>query len=206
MDRVFVISPHADDETLGCGGAIAKWCKAGARLEVLCCTDEGRKRRTQFYEAMKILGTITFHTLDYPDNTLDQVSLSQIVDDIRKHADLFLPNILLMPSRNDAHTDHKIIADAAFSLTKPGRYAFKLEKILTYEVLSQTEIGRSTFEPNVFIDITKEIDKKLEAYGKYDTECVYPRTVDNIKVWAKMRGIQCGVQYAEAFSLIREIK
>ena len=88
MDRVFVISPHADDETLGCGGAIAKWCKAGARLEVLCCTDEGRKRRTQFYEAMEILGITTYNTLAYPDKTLDKASLSEIVDDIRKQCSM----------------------------------------------------------------------------------------------------------------------
>src|SRR5687767_6864064 len=43
-DRVMVVAPHPDDETLGCGGTIAKHAAAGDQVEVLIITDGGASR------------------------------------------------------------------------------------------------------------------------------------------------------------------
>ena len=67
---------------------------------------------------------------------------------------------------------------------------------------------KNVFLPNTWVDITKYLDKKLEAMGMYATqikEFPHPRSLEAIESLAKLRGSTIGVHAAEAFSLIRRI-
>lgn len=81
---------------------------------------------------------------------------------------------------------------------------------MTMEIVSETDFGRpqNPFLPNYFVDITDFMEQKIEAAKIYDTELgetPFPRSVENIKALATIRGAAAGVKYAESFRLIKYI-
>ena len=68
---------------------------------------------------------------------------------------------------------------------------------------------KKNFEPNLFIDITKVISKKLQAFNKYKNEVMdypHPRSKKSITNRARFWGNVVGIDYAESFMIVREIK
>ena len=81
--------------------------------------------------------------------------------------------------------------------------------LMCFETLSSTEWGSVAFKPNVYTDISDYIEEKIEAFLKYQTEnkkYPHPRSPAGIKIWAKQRGVEICVEYAEAFILVREVR
>jgi len=117
-----------------------------------------------------------------------------------------------LPFKSDVHSDHRKIFEAAYSCTKSFRYPF-IKKIYMMEVLSETEFALSTkddsFVPNVFVNISDYIDKKVEAMNVYKSEIdshPFPRSEENIRALATYRGATSCCNYAESFMLIKEVK
>ena len=109
------------------------------------------------------------------------------------------------------HSDHRIVSSAAMVGLRPIN-SHKVLEIYSYETLSETEWNipsvKNVFLPNTWVDITKYLDKKLEAMGMYATQIKkfpHPRSLEAIESLAKLRGSTIGVHAAEAFSLIRRI-
>ena len=81
-----------------------------------------------------------------------------------------------------------------------------------YETLSETEfnfLGNRVFRPNVYIDISKYFEDKIETMKIYDGEMgehPFPRSERAIRALASLRGSQCGFKFAEAFELLYERK
>jgi hypothetical protein len=87
-----------------------------------------------------------------------------------------------------------------------------VKRILAYETLSSTEAGGTeedaVFVPNLYTDISVYIDQKIGIMGLYASETQadpMPRGTSAIRALARYRGATIGVEYAEAFMLIREI-
>ena len=85
-----------------------------------------------------------------------------------------------------------------------------IEGIFAYEVLSETYWNASYIEPNfnpdVFINISKEINKKLQSIKKYKSQITAKdkaRSIEAVESLAKFRGSQNAYDYAEAFKVIR---
>ena len=81
------------------------------------------------------------------------------------------------------------------------------------ETLSETEFAPSTkedsFIPNVFIDISNYIDKKIDIMKVFESEIgdhPFPRSERNIKALATYRGASSNCNYAESFMLLKEIR
>jgi LmbE family N-acetylglucosaminyl deacetylase len=81
------------------------------------------------------------------------------------------------------------------------------------ETLSETEFSLSTkedsFVPNVFIDISEFMDKKIELMNIYESEIgkhPFPRSERGIRALATYRGATSGCDYAESFTLLKEIR
>ena len=219
--KILVISPHPDDETLGCGGTILKHKDLGDKIYWLIITNidvrngwkkdivEERQKETE-----TIAGMYDFEKtfkLDYPAAKLDVIPIQEIIESISKVIFEIKPEVIYLPNRSDVHTDHQITFKAAYSCTKNFRYPF-IRKILMYETLSETEFAptlpENTFIPNVFVDITKYFEKKLEIYKIYKSELMkkpLPRSSEVIESIAKYRGSRIGKKYAESFQLIFEI-
>ena len=87
-----------------------------------------------------------------------------------------------------------------------------VKRLLCFECLSSTDAapplqGRG-FCPNVFCDITDQIDQKIDIMNLYVTEMqgeLKPRSDSAIRALARVRGATISVMYGEAFMLIREI-
>jgi LmbE family N-acetylglucosaminyl deacetylase len=111
------------------------------------------------------------------------------------------------------HTDHQTIFTATMSVLKPCYMAgLGVRRVLCYETLSSTEAAppqlTRAFVPGVFCDITPYLERKIEILGFYETEAQadpLPRGQSAIRALARYRGATIGVQYAEAFMLVREL-
>lgn len=222
MRKVLFVAPHPDDETLGCGGTILRHKAEGDDVCWLIVTGiseemgfSSEKVSLRDKEIETVAGLYSFdspYNLRLPTTRLDDLSIAELIDKIGTVFKQVQPEIVYLPYRGDVHTDHKIVFDAAVSCTKWFRYGF-IKRVLAYETLSETDFGinpeSNGFRPNVFVNITSYLDKKLEIMKTYESELgqfPFPRSEENIKALAKLRGASAGCDAAEAFMLLKEIK
>lgn len=222
MSKVLVVAVHPDDETLGCGGTILKHKDQGDEINWLVITAPIKGNHPAFTDEFilkrdalvdRVAAAYGFNEtikLNLPTQKLHTVDLKDIILMVADVFKRIQPDTIYMLYKNDVHSDHRVAFDAVYSCTKSFRYPF-IKRILMIEALSETEfapaISSSSFCPNVYVDITKYIDKKLEIMELYDTEIMqepYPRSLSSIKALARVRGSRAGVMYAEAFQLLYE--
>ena len=122
------------------------------------------------------------------------------------------PEVIYVLNRSEAHSDHRVLFNAVMACTKSFRYP-SIREVLMYECISETEFApilpEKVFQPNVFVDISKKMDEKLELMNIYDSEMgehPFPRSERNIRALATFRGATCGVEYAEAFQLLKSYR
>ena len=216
--EILVISPHPDDETLGCGGTILKHKDIGDKIYWLIITnidikngwgkDIVEKRQKEIKTVAEMYNFEKTFKLDYPTARLDIIPIQEIIKSITEVILEIKPEIIYLPNRSDIHTDHQITFKSVYSCTKNFRYPF-IKRILMYETLSETEfvpaLSENVFIPNVFVDITKYFEKKLEMFKIYKSEVMeepLPRSLEVIEALAKYRGSRIGKKYAESFQLI----
>ena len=218
-NRIIIITPHPDDETLGCGGTILKYKSLGNEIYWLIVTkmDVGlfgnnriKKRENEIRKVEELYNFNQTFQLSYSAASLDVVPSSNLVADIGEVFKVIEPNIIFVPYRNDIHSDHRIVYDATMACTKWFRYP-SVEKVLIYETLSETDFIMNTdangFRPNVFINISDYLEKKIEIMSVYESELSphpFPRSEESIRALATLRGASAGVNAAEAFMLVKE--
>jgi LmbE family N-acetylglucosaminyl deacetylase len=221
MRKILVIAPHPDDEVLGCGGTVVKYSKKGEEVYLCIVTkaytpdwpEEFLKNRPKEIEkANKVLGIKKTYFLNFPTAKLDTVPQKELNDSISNVIKKIKPEIVYAPYEGDLSKEHRLIFEAVLVATRP-KSGSSVKKLLIYEILSETEWGRDltkkTFMPNVYVDISQTLNKKLESMSAYKSELKkypHPRSLKIIKVLAEKRGSEVGLKFAEAFMLIREIK
>jgi len=219
MAKVLVIAPHPDDEVLGCGGTIAKHVRKGNEVYLCVVTKtyppewsegEAQERKEEVFQAAKTLGIKQVHFLDLPTVKLDTIPQKELNELIAQVIDKVKPQILYIPHKGDVNKDHQAVFDAVMVAIRPKPNS-TLEKVLSYETLSETEWAAPTVEsafiPNTYVDISETLDTKLEAMQEYRRELKqfpHPRSLEMLSALAKLRGSTIGVKAAEAFMLVRE--
>ncbi len=217
--RTLVVAPHPDDEVLGAGGTLLRRKAQGGSIAWLIVTDLTREhgwseekiaRRTAEIQRVSLLfGFESVFNLALPTTKLDTLPVSDVVHRIAECVRAYRPEEILIPHAGDVHTDHRVVFDAVVSCTKWFRHPF-IKRILSYETISETDFGLDFargFVPNVFVDISDFIDRKLEAMGIYASEMgefPFPRSPQAIEALARYRGSTSGFMAAEAFQLLRE--
>jgi len=219
--NIVVIAAHPDDETLGVGGTMLKHAANGDNVYWLIATNmlesEGfskehiAQRQSEIELAGEKLKVKGINKLNFASMSLTDNSLNQLIPKISVYFNEINPEIIYVMNRSDAHSDHRILFDAVMACTKSFRYPF-IKRVLMYECLSETEFApalpEKAFIPNYFVDISDFIDKKLEIMEIYESEIdehPFPRSLNNIKALAHFRGASVGVNYAEAFQLLKFI-
>ena len=221
MNKVLVISPHPDDETLGCGGTLYRHKNDGDEIYWLIVTglnenngwsENTVKKRDNEIEAVAIkYGFSDVFNLRLPTTKIDTLPLSDLIGKITDIYKNIKPDIIYMPFAYDVHTDHQIIAKALQSTFKWFRYPH-IKKVYMYETLSESEfnfVENRTFRPNVFVNITQYLENKIETMKIYDGEMgkfPFPRSEKTLRSLAALRGSQSGFKSAEAFELVYERK
>jgi N-acetylglucosamine malate deacetylase 1 len=218
MNTILVVVAHPDDEVLGCGGVIAKHVNKGDQVHVVFMSNGVSSRDSSFKEiqererfaknAANILSVSSTQQFDFPDNKMDTVALLDVVQLIEGVIDKLQPEVVYTHHAGDLNIDHQITHKAVITACRP-QPDFCVKEIYAFEVLSSTEWsapGVEVFSPNVFIDITDYIDIKKQALEVYSEEMRQPphsRSIDNALRLNALRGNSVGMDYAEAFKLIR---
>ena len=215
--KILVIAPHPDDEVLGCGGTIAKHVNNGDIVDLCIVTQPYapewsesyiKNKKKEIEKSKNILGIREIHFLDLPTVKLDGLLQKDINTALYGIVKETTPDVVYIPHKGDLNRDHRIVFECALVALRPIGCGVK--KILSYEILSETEWGQpiEPFFPNFYVDISKTISEKCNAMEAYSSELKsepHPRSLKIIRANAKKRGSEVGVSYAESFILIREV-
>ena len=221
MKKVLVISAHPDDEILGAGGTLIRHRENGDEIHWLVATNISEKQgfsiervNSRQDEIRKVSDALNMqiHLLNYPTMTLSSEDILTLVPKISEVVTNNQPEVIYVLNRSDAHSDHRILFDAVMACTKSFRYPW-IREVLMYECLSETEFApalpEKIFIPNCYVDISAQMDEKLQLMNIYTSELgnhPFPRSERNIKALATFRGASCGVEYAEAFQLLKSYR
>ena len=196
--KILVIVAHPDDEVLGMGGTISKYCRNGHDVKIIIMAtgifarrssnfvnnreyetshktekqmiQQVEKLRQHAKKSAKIMGVSKIEFFDFPDNEMDKVSLLEVVKTIEKTIANFKPDMVYTHSQHDVNVDHRILYEATLVATRPVPGS-KIKKVMSFEIPSSTEwYFPSQFAPNVFEDISKDLIKKKNALKAYKTE------------------------------------
>ena len=202
--RILVLAPHTDDGEFGCGGSIARFASEGNEVHYVAFSaaeksvpleypsDVLRKEVVCATAILKIpkanLQVLNFEVRDFPAHRQEILEVM-----IKLQANL-KPDMVLLPSTYDVHQDHQTIANEGFR-------AFKRTTMLGYDLPWNT----MNFATNMFIHLKqKHIDLKLDALAEYKSQAGRSyATKGFIEGLARMRGVQTGTEFAEAFECIR---
>ena len=222
--NILIISAHPDDEILGCGGIISQFNNF-SRISIVFIGEGSSCRYNNLNDssiksdildretaAKNAANLFNINSLDFHNLTcgrLDQVPIIEINKIIENSIINYKPDILFTHDPHDVNNDHRIIFRSTIMSTRPQSKT-SVKTLLSYEVPSSSECGfdlNGQFNPNVFIEISKsDLLNKYNALSKYESEInpfPFPRSYEGIKTYSNFRGMQAGVKYAEAFSLIR---
>lgn len=222
MKNILVIAPHADDECLGVGGTLLKHKANGDKVHWMLVTkmkeedgypaDKVRERDQVIAKVNEMMGFDSFHNLDFSPTKLDPNSLNDMIGKFGEVIKKVKPEIVYLPFEGDAHTDHAMTFKAAVANFKMFRNN-EIKSIRVYETPSETDYGFSQedapFKPQLFVDITDHIQKKLEVLNYYKAELgefPFPRSIETVEALAKVRGGAINKEAAEAFMIVREIQ
>lgn len=212
MNRtVLVFAPHPDDEILGCGGVIAKRKKQGFRVIVCVATSDGNsEREKEENESASLLGVDEVVRLGLPDMELDRIDHKKLTGMVLGVIEKYRPEEVYSPYRFDLHNDHRALAEAVLVAIRP-KYKFSPKRVLSYETLSETgwnfQDGDNFFKPNVYEDISGEIDAKVMALEIHESQIMdypSPRSSEGVRALSMHRGVESETMFAEAFCLVRE--
>lgn len=213
---VCVIAPHPDDELLGAGGTLLSavahgsdvfWLIVTAVSEAAGFSAERVSQRAAEIEAVST--TVPFtetRQLDHPTTTLDHLPGGTLITDVKQTLETWRPDTVIIPWKDDAHTDHLAVFNAAMAATKAFRAPY-VKTVLAMEIVSETNFPRSPgFNPNWYVDISVHLDRKIELLRFFESEFAphpFPRSGESVRALATLRGSESGYHAAEAFHLMR---
>jgi len=218
--RVLAIAAHPDDETIGAGGAIARhvahgdevyWCIVTQGYSPPWSEETLAEARSQVDEVQEVLGFREVFLLGFPTVKLNTVPYIDLCSALQQVVDQVQPEIVYTTPRDDINQDHRIVYEATLVAARPLPGS-SVRRLLCYEISTTARFGlpagSTGFAPNVFVDISRYLEKKLEAIRCYRTELreyPHPRSVKGLRLLAEERGLNVGLQAAECFQLVREL-
>lgn len=208
--RILAVGAHLDDIELACGGTLVKALQHGHEVKMVVMSQsgykdfEGKVKRTneaavsEGINAAHLLGVtdieiLEFATKDVPYNSASVEALDKIMDQFR-------PDIIFTHWPFDTHQDHVSTAKATISAAR--RY----NTIYMYEPIVPSGRSYQAFRPQVYVDISDQIELKLEALKAHKTEFnkFGEDWGEGVKARARFRGYEMGKKYGEVFELLRE--
>ncbi|HEY0450399.1 PIG-L deacetylase family protein [Actinophytocola sp.] len=202
IDRVVALGAHCDDIAIGAGGTLLAICAArpGVRVDALVLSGGGSERDDEERAALAAFcpgADLRVTVLKLPDGRLPAHwdEAKSALEELRGRTD---PDLILAPRTGDAHQDHRGLAQLVPT-------AFRGHLVLGYEIVKwDGDLGR----PNAYQPMSAGLaEKKVELLQRH-----YPS--QRHRPWydreaflglARIRGIECQAQYAEAFHVTKLI-
>ena len=225
--KTLIIAAHPDDEVLGCGGTIAKLAAEGEEVHILILATGLTSRvgfdiekdadalQTHLERACRagaLLGAKAVNFAGFPDQKMDTLPLLEITHRIEAEIESIKPQTIFTHHGGDLNMDHIITFRATLTATRPMAGSV-VRAVYAYEVPSSTEWAFQKFEPkfqpNLFHDITETLPKKIEAMQIYESEArefPHPRSPQALQAIAYRWGSVVGLNAAEVFEIVREIR
>lgn len=213
---LLVVAPHHDDESIGCGGLLARQADRGwicGVVFVFAPLDEAgaavsheANRYAEAREAARILRISTIESIGLPGRTrVDAADLSwQLVGVMRR----MRPTVLLVPHSKERDPEHRVVHRAALEASWLSRTRLRgdlgtpmsaIGVILGYEVW--TPIGR----PQFTVDIAPYLETKVAAIRAYESQCETRDYAVAAAGLARYRGVMHGrSEAAEAYQVVRD--
>lgn len=220
MRKALIIAPHADDETLGMGGTIARLAQEGWAVTVAVMTGHGEATHPIWPrsawdqvrgEAARACGLLGVDDLIFEDLPASCLDLHPTHDTNTRVAELLAriePEAVYIPFVHDLHRDHHEIAYAAQVAARPYRAPF-VKVLAMYETPTETHLrpgeAGMAFIPSLFVDISNHLQTKLAAWALYASQQLpgySPRGPEALTALASIRGAYIGVRYAESFQIL----
>ena len=218
--KVLMISAHPDDEVIGAGGTIARhvdhgdevyWCVVTQAYSPPWSKEYLETARQQVYDVKKVLGIQEVFFCGFPTVKLNTIPYMEISSALQGIVDKVRPEVVYTTPGNDINLDHRIVYECTLVATRPlpGN---SIQRLLSYEIGAGSRQGLISGDggsvPNVFVDISGYMEKKLEAMLCYESELQeypHPRSLKGLRIVAEERGLGMGLEAAEAFRLVRQV-
>lgn len=164
--NVIILSPHPDDEALGCSGTVTILNKRGISVDIVYLTkgerlygepseEIARMRVEEAKKASLMLGCEDAIFLDLPDGGLDQCS-GDLYQTLKKLLGEKMPDLILSPSFIDYHQDHITTAKVSLKLLND----LNTFRLAFYEIYQ-------TIRFNQLVDISEVVDVKERVILNY---------------------------------------
>lgn len=222
-----IVVAHPDDELLGLGATMNKLITTSNVTTHVVILGEGITSRTEernvnkwekelkqhkenILQAQRAIGYHSVSAHNFSDNRFDSIPLLDIIKVIEKEKKAFSPDIIFTHHGGDVNIDHQYTFSAVMTACRP-MLDEKVKMIITFETASGTEWIASTdtrqFIPNFYFEVSKEnIDSKISGMESYEFErrsFPHPRSPEALMIKAQNRGLTVGLEYAEAFHIVR---
>lgn len=195
--RILCIGAHSDDIEIGAGGTILSWIEGGVSLDVVWCVASSCDKREQ--EARAAAGSF-LKGADQVEFSFGKLRDGYFPSDYSRGKEWMealargpSPDIILTHRRDDAHQDHRTIAELTWN-------TFRDHLILEYEIPKwDGDIGR----PNFYFPLSQSVlDRKIDLLEAHFASQRTKHWFDeeSFRGFARMRGMECRMRYAEAFS------
>lgn len=219
--NVLAITCHPDDAEIACSGTLAKCVKRGDNVTV-CHVSSGnlghviippdelvKIRAAEARKAGSLAGIKVVYGGgdDLEINDCDRKLRDNLVEIIRAAN----PDFIITHAPNDYMPDHvavsKLVFDAAFTATLPNYMPERGAAAKLVPIYYMDTLAGVGFCPEEYVDITDEIDLKIDMLNCHESQLTWMREHDGIdfadmvRTCSKYRGYQCGAEYAEGFSL-----
>lgn len=221
--NILVVGAHPDDEILGCGATLGILSKERNIIHSLILgegiTARDQIRKTQVKKLRKngkkanlTIGIDHIEFFNFPDNKFDSVPLLSLVKVVEKKVKDFEPDIIYTHHFSDLNIDHQLTYQAILTACRP-QPDFNYPDIISFFIPSSTDWNIPNpcfgFSPNIFVNVKKTIELKLDALRQYESEMKnYPhsRSLESIRTFSKYWGNRVGLEYVEPFVLVRSIR
>lgn len=191
-DKCLIIAPHADDESIGCGGILLKYPQ---NCEVVVLTDGGKGGGNDSEEAIiktrlkELQQTMAFAKIkNYRNLMIKDREVAKNLDKIDT-LNLKQYDYIFVPNGYEMHIDHRPILARVKKILR----FWQKTKIISYEVWSPIP------NPNLYFDITDIVEQKRELISHYKSQIKHNDYANKAISLNHYRGLRVGLGYAEAF-------
>jgi LmbE family N-acetylglucosaminyl deacetylase len=220
-ERIIVLAPHPDDETLGCGGTIKLLLDLKKQVKIVFLTsgekadtshpasdmrhdeehitDYSLMREKEAVKSLRILGVSDYEFLRFPDREI-YLYYKSVLDRLLKIIKAYMPDTIYSPSIIELNPDHRTTAELSLDLQRrmTEREECMQIKLLFYEIITP-------LRPNILIDITSVYNKKKKAMKKYKSQLKIRGYLKHITGLIYFRSLTAdSARYVEAFWCVDE--